>query len=74
MAWINIEVDASGHEVKDINDVRIMTDDDNEVALFETLEDADDWCAKNSERGLTYWQVEIWDDKMKKCKIIRRNI
>jgi hypothetical protein len=60
MAWINIEVDASGSKVKEINSVEIMTDDDGEVALFETLQEADDWCMRNASSGMLYWQEEIW--------------
>jgi len=60
MAWINIIVDGCGDKVTDIDDVRLATDDDGETLLFSTSDEADDWCWKNSETGLTYSTIEIW--------------
>jgi hypothetical protein len=60
MAWINIEVDGTGDEVNDINNVRIMNDDNNDAAIFATAEEADLWCSQNANSGMTYWQLEIW--------------
>lgn len=60
MAWINIEVDGNGDKVKDINEVRIMTDVDDNAMLFETSEEADRWCTTQAESGKVYSQIEIW--------------
>ena len=60
MAWINLEIDAYSESIDEINDVRVMKNDDNEIAVFETLAEADDWCMRNHTPGLTYNQVEIW--------------
>ena len=60
MAWINLEVMGDGDKVKDIHSVEIMIDDDGEVALFGTSEEADLWCMKNAESGALYWQIEVW--------------
>ena len=60
MAWINLEIDAYGENIDEINDVRVMKNEDCEIAVFETLEEADNWCMENHTPGLTYSQVEIW--------------
>ena len=60
MAWVNIEVDGTSDKVNDINDVRIMNDDNNDPAIFETQDEADSWCAGHSSSGKTYWQLEIY--------------
>ena len=60
MAWINLEVIGDGDKVKDIGSVRICTNDDDEILLFEDSEEADLWCMKNAEPGALYSQIEVW--------------
>jgi len=60
MAWINIEVIGDGEKIKDIDSVKICSDDGGETLLFETMEDADLWCMRNHEPGALYSQIEVW--------------
>ena len=60
MAWINVIVDGCGDAVKDIYDVSLARDNDGNVILFETSDEADNWCWNNSEPGLTYSTIEVW--------------
>ena len=60
MAWINLEITGDGSKVKDIKDVWIMADVDDNVMLFETSAEADYYCSTQAEQGKTYSTIEIW--------------
>ena len=60
MAWIILEVDADGEKIGEVHDIRVMNNEDCEIAMFETSEEADRWLESNNKIGLTYHTIEIW--------------
>ena len=63
MAWIILEVDANDERIDEVHDIRIVKNEDCEIAMFETLVEANEWLERKHKLhklGLTYHTVEIW--------------
>ncbi len=63
MAWISIEVIPNGDggsKVRDIKEIRILTDDDGEPAIFDHRYEIENFERENARPGAVYWTEEIW--------------